>query len=365
MRKVIVVTTLLLTMVGSAVAQTASKERVKYIREKYAEAKAQVAANGQNGMAPLDATITLSNPEQIDEDFILDDWTELKFYFNKYRTDPGLDYGNASSCYLFIENYASHGHTRYREILFDPNEGTLLFCYMKGVTDAGFEVETRYYFGEDGKLVDQKHKVGGQDAAPGAHTWNDADSEKATAKNYLAIFDALMNSGNAAVNLFAGSTKTTPKAERMKTIRSAYAQARQQMAADEKMEEPRYMKVVVHDQTMGTPYTIEMNYNFTQLRQGDETKNHCYFISEHRHNNMMGMDIYREFLFDTKRVNLMFAYDVSHEEGEKFESRHYFDENNRCIEVIGQEEGESEGSPERRMAQQYLKIFNLVANATF
>lgn len=151
-------------------AQTASKERVKYIREKYAEAKAQIAANGKNGMAPLDATVTLSDPEQIDEDFIRDEWTELTFYFNKYRTAPSLDDGNTSSCYFVIENFESHGHTRYREVLFAPHEGTLLFCYMKGVTDGGFEVETRYYYGEDGKLVDQKHKVGGQDAAPGIHT---------------------------------------------------------------------------------------------------------------------------------------------------------------------------------------------------
>ncbi|MBQ9229863.1 MAG: hypothetical protein IJ190_01650 [Prevotella sp.] len=364
MRKVIVVTTLLLTMVGSAVAQTVHQGRVKYIRERYAEAKAQVAANGQNGTAPLDATITLSNPEQIDEDFVLDDWTELRFYFSKDRTGPATGNGNAASCYLVIENNTSNGHTRYREILFDSNEGTLLFCYMKGVTDAGFEVETRYYYGEDGQLVDQRHKVGGQDAAPGAHTWNDADSEKAVAKSYLAAFDALMNSGSAAAGEFIGNVKATPKAERMKTIRSAYAQAKQQIEADEKMEDPRYMKVVVHDQTMGPPYTIEMKYNFTQLRQGDEKRNHCYFISEHRHHNMMGMDLYREFLFDTKRVNLMFTYGVSHEEGEKLESRHYFDENNRCIEVIGQEEGESDGSIEKRMAQQYLKIFDLMANPT-
>lgn len=58
---------------------------------------------------------------------------------------------------------------------------------------------------------------------------------------------------------------------------------------------------------------------------------------------------------------LMFSYDLTHEEGEKYESRHYFDESNRCIEVIGDDEG-SQGLPEIQRAQQYLRVFDLVAN---
>ena len=112
------------------------QEQLQHIRKMYADAKEQIAQNGKNGMAPLDVKVSISDGTQVDEDFFLDDETELTFYFNKYRVNAELDYPDASSCYFVVENWTSHGHLRYREILFDPNEGNLLFCYMRQETDA-------------------------------------------------------------------------------------------------------------------------------------------------------------------------------------------------------------------------------------
>jgi len=344
-------------------AQTTKQQQVSEIRKIYAEAKQQIAENGKDGKAPLDVKITLSNPSEVDEDFVIDDDTELTFYFNKYRVNTSLDYPDASSCYFITENWTSHGHLRYREILFDPNEGYLLFCYMRGETDAGFVVETRYYYDGTGRLVDQKHKVGGQDAGPGTHTWNDETTEKALATDYLRIFDMLMNAKGGNISERARKGMTASKADRMTMIRNTYTKAKQKIDVDSKGEYSRNMQIVIHDQSWGPPSTADLRFYFEPQQRGDASYNHCYCISEHRHHNNMGPDRYAEYLFAPSSHDLIFSYCRAVEEGEKSEWRYYYDANGNCIEVITNAADNDKGRADKLAASRYLDVFNAMANS--
>lgn len=339
------------------------QEQIQHIRQVYAEAKEQIAQNGKNGMAPLDVKVEINDGTQVDEDFIINEETELTFYFNKYRVNSELDYPDASSCYFIVENWGAHGHLRYREILFDPNEGHLLFCYMRQETDAGFVIETRYYYDADGKLIDQKHKVGGSDAEPGAHDWNNGNSEKAQAMRYLDAFETLMNAKEGASEQRRAKKPTTPKAERLASIRNTYAQAKQKISDNAKSELPRDMQIVIRDQSWGPPATTELHFYFDPVVGQQETNgNCCYFISKHFHHNNMGPDHYSEYLFAPQSSDLIFSYTSAKEEGEKFEWRYYYDENGKCIEVKTDAEEGDNGASDKAAVKQYLKVFNILVN---
>ena len=244
-----------------AVAQISKDQQIKEIRRIYAEAKAQISQNGKNGKAPLDMKISLNDGTQVDEDFAIDEEKELTFYFNKYRTRANLDYPDASRCYFIVEDWGSHGHIRYREILFDPNKGHLLFCYMRQETDAGFVVETRYYYDAHGRLIDQKHKVGGHDAAPGTHNWNDGSSEKDQAMSYLSVFETLMNAKGVPTGRNVVKQQIPSKAEQLKQIRGIYAQAKEKIAKNDQSELPHDMKVIIHDQSWGPPEITDLKFH--------------------------------------------------------------------------------------------------------
>lgn len=340
----------------SAQAQT-KQEQVSRIRKVYADAKAQIAQNGKNGMAPLDVKIQVSDGTEINEDFIIYSETGLTYYFNKYRINSELDYPDASSCYFIVENWTADGHTRYREYLFDPNDGYLLFAYMKSETHAGFVVETRYYYDAEGRLIDQKHKVGGHDAEPGAHSWNDENSEKSQAQSYLEVFETLMNAKYipSAVGHFGQAT--APKAERLKLIRSTYAQAKDKIAKNDKSEAPHDMHIVIRDQTFGPPQITDVKIYYEPQKIGEVSDHHCYFISEHRHHNNMGSDIYGEYLFAPETHDLIFSYTNAKEEGEKFEWRYYYDENGQCIETKTDAGDSDQGAADKQTALRYLQVY--------
>lgn len=352
----------MLCLLSCQVQAQNKQEQLQHIRKMYAEVKEQVAQNGKNGMAPLDVKIRINDGTQVSEDFIINEETELTFYFNKYRINSELDYPDASSCYFIVENWGAHGHIRYREILFDPNEGNLLFCYMRQETDAGFVVETRYYYDANGHLIDQKHKVGGSDAEPGAHSWNNSESEKKQAMLYLDAFETLMNAKSTSV---ASRTKkpTTPKAERLASIRNTYTQAKQKVASNDQSELPLDMQIVIRDQSWGPPSTTELHFYFEPVvGQEGFTGNSCYFISHHRHHNNMGPDHYSEYLFAPQSSDLLFSYTSAKEEGEKFEWRYYYDENGKCIEVKTDAEDTDDGAGDKATVQRYLKLFNMLVN---
>ena len=347
-------------------AQAQNKqEQIQYIRKVYAEAKEQIAQNGKNGMAPLDVKIMINDGTQVDEDFIINEETELTFYFNKYRVNADLDYPDASSCYFITENFEAHGHLRYREILFDPNEGNLLFCYSRQETDAGFVFENRYYYDNNGKLIDVKQKAGGKDVEPDADSQEASVHEKAQAQFYLDAFELLMNAKGGASEPSRVKKPTTPKADRLTSIRNTYTQAKQKIANNDKSELPRDMTIVIRDQSWGPPETTEMNFYFDES-VGPEgfNGNYCYFISNHRHHNNMGPDHYFEYLFTPLSHDLIFSYTNAREEGEKYEWRYYYDENGKCIEVKTEAEDEDGGAADKAQVQRYLKIFDMLVNGS-
>lgn len=347
-------------------AQAQNKqEQIQYIRKMYAEAKEQIAQNGKNGQAPLDVKIMINDGTQVDEDFIINENTELTFYFNKYRVDSDLDYPDASSCYFITENFEVHGHLLYREILFDPNDSYLLFSYVRQETDAGFVSESRYYYDSEGKLIDLKRKVGGTDVEP------DEDNEKAgveakeEAQFYMDVFELLMNSEGETSEPSRVKKPTTPKADRLASIRNTYTQAKQKIADNDKSELPRDMEIVIRDQSWGPPETTEMNFYFDESAASEDSNGYyCYFINYHRHHNDMGPEYYFEYLFAPQSHDLIFSYTNAREEGEKYEWRYYYDENGKCIEVKTEEEDEDGGAADKAKVQQHLKIFNRLVNSS-
>ena len=346
-------------LLATVVAAQAQNAQVAKIRQMYAEAKKQIQNNGRGGQAPLDLTVSISDATEVDEDFTIYDETQLTFYFNKYRVNAELDYPDASSCYFITEDWSANGHTRYREMLFDTNEGNLLFSYVRQETHAGYVVESRYYFDADGKLVEQKHKEGGKDVVRDDDEWNSADSERELAKRYLEIFDGVMNPGS--LHLSSDERMAAANPERMKLIRSTYAQAKAKIADSEKEMLAREMSVVVRDQTWGPPSTTEQNFYFDYTVRNGNPEPYCYFIAEHRHHNNMGPDLYSEYLFAPVSPDLMFAYTSAKEEGEHHEWRYYYDERGQCFEAKTDADEHDSGNESRAQAYRLLKTFRKLA----
>lgn len=346
----------------SVVAQNKA-DQVKHIRQVYAEAKQMAADNGKNGKAPLDMFIQVNDGAVVDNDFELDDVTDLVYYFNKTKTRPETDFLDKAKCYLIIENWTSHGHTRYREFLFDPDKGNLLFVFMKGETDGGFIVETRYYYDDKGNVVDQKLKSGLEgaeltDQAPGSIEWDSAQSEQESAAHFLKVFQGLITADKSILGVDEKHGKATPKAERLAFIRKTYAEAKKWIEDDKKAELPRNIKVTIHDQTMENyaPETDEMNFYFSDMdNMYSGLTKHCYIIEDHR--SSMYFDNYSEYLFDPNSHELIFSYSRSSEEGETREWRYYFDENRKCIEAKSNAEEIDYGHSDKIAVIQYLRVF--------
>jgi hypothetical protein len=347
----------------SVVAQNKA-DQVKHIRQVYAEAKQMAADNGKNGKALLDMHILVNDGAVVDNDFELDDVTDLVYYFNKTKTHPETSFLDKAKCYLIIENWTSHGHTRYREFLFDPDKGTLLFVFMKSETDGGYIVETRYYYDAKGNVIDQKIKSGLEgheltDNEPGTIDWNSPNSEKEAALHFLKIFQGLITADHSILGDDEKNGKATPKAERMAFIRKTYAEAKKWIEDDKKAELPRNIKVTIHDQTMENyaPETDEMNFYFSDMdNMYTGLTKHCYIIEDHR--TSMYFDNYSEYLLDPNSHELIFSYSRGSEEGVVREWRYYFNENRKCIEAKSNAEEIDYGYSDKIAVKQYIGVFN-------
>jgi YD repeat-containing protein len=356
---------LLLCVVASA--QASKQEQIKKIRQTYAEAKAQIAQNGKNGMAPLDLTITVNDGTQVDEDFIINEQRTLTFYFNKHRVNSELDYPDASHCYFIIEKWEANGHSSYREILFDPNEGTLLFSFTKSETHAGYVTETRYYYDGQGNVIEQKRKAGGDEVKPGSVLWEENGGDQALAADLLDIFDWVMNPGHEVGEGSFPIEKTVPKAERLKAIRSAYTAAKDKVAKNDKADIQRDVQIVIRDQSWGPPETRTVNYYYDIFEDypepdGASIDKFCYLISERLHHNGMGPDIYNEYLLTPQGHHLLFSYTNAKEEGEQTEWRYYFDENGKCIETKTNSDTQDGGKADKERVRKLVMIFQKLTN---
>ena len=101
---------LVMLMFGMTLQAQNKEAQLKHIREMYAQAKEQIAQNGKGGRAPLDVKILINDGTYISDDLVMNDVTELHFYFNKYRVNSDLDYPDASSCYFITEQWGANGH---------------------------------------------------------------------------------------------------------------------------------------------------------------------------------------------------------------------------------------------------------------
>ena len=270
--------------------------QVKLIRKVYAEAKKRIAENGKNGAAPLNVDIICRDASEVSEDFTIESSCRRQVFFSKVLTDDGY-FENVP--YFISISTGSNGHSLYREFLYDPQKGHLLFSYMKGETHAGFTVETRYYYDANGRLVDQKHKVAGSDATADDHSWSAWDTDLEMGRTMLRQFHELMEREDVNGMTYGTEVLTATKADRMKTIRSQYAKAKEDIARIEKSVFPTGVDIVIHDQhdTDGPPLTktYKFYYDYTTDSEGNPAP-HCYFFSESQ--KSMYIDYYEEFLFD-------------------------------------------------------------------
>ena len=224
--------------------------------------------------------------------------------------------------------------------------------------DDGMPFDSRFYYDEQGNVIEQLHKVMNQDAADEYLEDMKSDQNgKPLAEHYHRVFNGIVAPQGQAPRDGKGST--TPKANRMNFIRTAYAQARQKVEEDAKAPIPRNVKVTWHNQEDGDtpPVTTEIKYYLEHQPQGETFANHCYFIT--KRTRSMSIDFYNEYLLSPKSHDLIFSYGQYKEEGSKNEFRYYFDENGQCIErkaTIQPEEGYDDSLDEKKTAFQYIAV---------
>ncbi len=330
---------------GTCLAQTTKEERMKYIRKCYADAKKKIDANGKNGQSPKDMRIILNRLE--DEDIPLYDTEQLDFFFEEKMVD-GL--ATKQQPYFIAENWGNHGHIRYREVLLDPKDHQVIFCYMRGETDAGFVVESRYYYDTKGQCIEQKHNT---ENSCTENSWTMPETEKENAEYYIRLFNMVTCNGYfTPLDLDKPKKPTTPKAERLKHIRALYAQAKAKSATNDKAEMPNDLHIILHD--LGDnqpPRTTKTRIYFD--------KDGIYFINQS--SKSMQLDGYNEYLFEPKTKDLIFSYSRGGEEGQVYEWRYYFDENGDCIETKTNNTDETDdGFYDKRAANDYQAIFELL-----
>ena len=325
---------------GTSQAQNQKAERMKLIRSTYAEAKKKVEANGKNGQSPKDMQLVINRLE--DEDIPLYDTELLDFYFEEKIVD-GLV--TKQPPYLIVERWGNHGHLRYREVLIDPNNHKVMFCYMRGETDGGFVVESRYYYDAEGQCIEQKHNT--------ENSWTAPETELENAEYYLKLFNLVNYNGYfTPLDLDKPKKATTPKAERLKHIRALYAKAKEKSAANDRAEMSDDLHITIHDLGDDQPPRTTA----TRIYFDNEG---IYFIS--RTSKSMMMEGYDEFLFEPKTKDLIFSYTRAAEEGQVYEWRYYYDENGDCIETKTTNTDETDdGFYDKRAAKDLQAIFDLL-----
>ena len=319
-------TVLLITLliVATAAAQSGKDARIKEIRTAYAQAKKKIEQNGKGGKSPKDMSIVFNQLE--DEDIPLYTEESINYYFDEsYPEGVAVKHP-----YFIVVNWTCHGHIKYREILLNPQNQQVMFCYMKGETDSGFVIESRYYYDTKGKCIEEKHNT--------QNSWTDGGSEKGNAEYYLKIFNMVNYNGYfSPLEPDSAERSTTPKAQRIAQIRSVYAQAKDKIAKNDKAEMPNNLHITIHDLGVNEPpRTIETKMYFDKA---------CYFISQK--SSSMLLEGYSEYLFDPQGESLIFSYSRGREEGQEYEWRYYYDEGGYCIETKSNSEETDDGFPSR------------------
>ena len=343
MRTFFIMTMVILGCWDSVLAQNPKSERIKEIRSAYAKAKDKIDKNGKNGRSPHDMSIIINNVADEEAEITSED--HLDFYFDERVAEDG---NHPKQLFFVAGNSSLHGNSKYCEWLYDT-DGNLMFSYMKAETDAGYVVESRYYYDTSGKCIEQKHNT--------PNTWTSEKEELEKADRLLKLFK-MTTSGEDLTPYPDHEDGVKPYTDQqMKHIREIYAQAKDKIAKNDKSSTPRDATITVHD--LGEdwpPRTITTQFFFETVNDEDDC---CYFISQH--NRSMSFDQYSEYLFEPQTNNLIFSYYRSREEGEQYETRYYFDEKGRCIEVKSDEEETDYGYLSRHLANDLLFLFRAIS----
>lgn len=359
MKKVVLLALLMVSLTGFSQNKA---ERIKEIRKAYAEAKKDIDENGKNGTPRMDLRISLNDGTEVDEDFIINDETEVTYYFKRMRLTVETDLFDPH-CFFIIEKWEANGHSRYRELLFDVISGHLMFSFTKSESHAGFVIESRYYYDDQGNIIEEKHKAGGEDAGGSGSLYSNG-GDQTLAMRYLAMFNDLMRQKDADAESYTAFS-LADKAAKLKQIRSAYATAKQKIDKDAKSAIPRNIEIDIHDQEDPDmpPQTDVVNIWFEPVQNGEATDNRCYFMSSTT--NLGDHHVYSEYLFDQKTSELMFCFSQqTQNDGPALEWRYYFDKE-KCIEVKGQSDRNGPGFADKKAAKFYMDLFNGLANETY
>lgn len=155
-------------------------DRMKMIRERYAEAKRKMAENDKSDL-PKDVEIIVHDQHSAS---MPPEVTEVKMYFDDVVDHVEVDAVSVDSyCYFISEHHHNNrmGFDNYAEYLFAPKSSNLIFSFSN-VKEEGEQHEWRYYFDENGRCIETKSDT--EDTDDGA-------ADKETAKRYVKIFETL------------------------------------------------------------------------------------------------------------------------------------------------------------------------------
>jgi len=159
------------------------------------------------------------------------------------------------------------------------------------------------------------------------------------------------------------------KAEQLKYIRQLYALAKQKVAQNGKQAPDKHMELVLCNKDDGAcPATKEVvNFFFEEVREFYEpgmalSGEGVYFMT--RKYTCGDIDIYQEWLFDREDLGKpVFAYQCQQQnDGSQLESRYYWGHGGLIEMKSNDRDADAEGFAMLRYAQEFLEVFNKIAN---
>lgn len=351
----------LLCLVWALCVQAQDKAtRIRDIRKAYAEAKNDIAANGKSGSPRMDLRISVNGGTKVDENFIIIEETEQHYYFKRIH-DQGKSDLFEPRCYFLTESTTANGHSVYREMLFDPLTSHLMFSFMNVETHAGLVIESRFYYDDEGHVIEAKQKAG--DGEVTEQGWSSGDGDQTLAMVFLGLFDGLMQQKGSKTESYT-PVQTADKAAQLTQIRSLYADAKQKIAKDEKSDVPLNMLIEIHDQEDPEMPPQKDELKFWYECPDDGTESRCYFISSTC--QLGDHHVYSEYLFEPKTSRLKFCFSQQRQnDGPALEWRYYFGDDGRCIETKGLDARHGPGFADKKAAASYLEVFNAMVNPSY
>lgn len=351
---------LFLLLLGSMAmqAQSTKADRLKYIRQAYAEAKQKVADNGKDGNPRLDMTIYVKEAPDVSENALIVKETKSTYYYEKVRRMGSEGFFEESNgCYFFTRTWKDPDGSSYRELLFDPQDGSLLFSYTHTELYS-MVTDLRYYYDEQGNVIERSYKIDNKDAIkePKEMKYDEGNTQRAQLQ--LDIFNGILNPEPQGQDTSLETVMT--KEKRLQFIRNTYAKAKQKVERDNGDDTSGIITITVHDQEDGDSpaETTEIKFYKELIMQHGTYSTYCYFITANSRSE--SANSYHEYLFAPESHDLIFSFDQYNVEGRKNEVRIYYDETGESWEmkVSDPEDHDDHVTIDTQKALQYIKVFN-------